>query len=144
MLTKKGNSKLVLLNPREYVYSLKPVVGDELVDWYKQNRDAISDFLMKEKRGSKTIEAELTKIDIHWEHIAKALRSIRETYETATQPQTRTSAKEIARREMLTPMPDKMLKQYAETIGIDVSEIVLPDDRVKLIDMMVEYMREHE
>jgi len=147
MLTKKHNPINDLLDvtiSSAYVSFIKPrdvnlVLTEDIT---KKMIEEIPTILIGEKRGYKKIEGLISKIELHREHYVNALVELVETFEGLTTPQTRTSSKLLGqmeeRKRMLTTFNDKFIRMYAESQGCDLSDIILPDDREKLEEMIIE------
>lgn len=86
------------------------------------------------KKPSKSLCAQLAKIELYRGHLSNALTELFAIYTAMTthQTRTRTSPALKARQCMLRSMSDKVLKMYASDY-MDVDEYILPDDREVLI-----------
>lgn len=99
------------------------------------------------KKPSATYEKLLESIDVQREQLADFYTRLFETYQRDTDitPKVRRSSKDIAMVEMLSTMPDKMLKDFARiALGDNVDEYILPDDREALYDAYITAQKNKE
>jgi hypothetical protein len=109
--------------------------------------EKVTDVIQKGVKPSATFEKELAKIDLHSKLLVQSYVNLFESYEYITNPQTRTSPADKAMLKMLSPMKDTMLKNYAQSVLGDeaeevMSDIILPDDRTRLITIIMTKMRD--
>ena len=105
----------------------------------------VTDLVQAERKGSGVVTKALEQIEHHRDLLIKAYAKLFDSYLYATTPQTRSSAgtADKARRAMLEALPDKVLRLNA---GVYLSEealldIILPDDREKVIQLILEAMK---
>ena len=109
----------------------------------------ISERIQSERKPGATFEKELNRIEIHRNQLSTAYMSLIESYLYASQPQKRTSngaiAATTAQREMLTSMPDKMLREFAKLYISDAAqEYLLPDEKDTMIAAVLAAMKVKE
>lgn len=150
MKTTKGNTFANLLDvqlgeksvtfnmpyPIDYTVPQRPEGQPALVDW-------VTDIISREKKGAVVVEKCLEQIELHRDLLVKAYGRLFDSYTYATTPQTRTNSADRARMDMLSALPDKLLRLNAEVYLSEevMSNIILPDDRGKLIDLVLEAMK---
>ena len=105
--------------------------------------------IQSERRPGVTFEKELNRIELHRNQLQDAYLSLFESYLYVTQPQTRVSnvnaAAATAQQKVLTAMPDKMLRSFAELyIGDVAQQYLLPDEREQMIEATVAVMKVSE
>lgn len=148
MLTKKGHTTRSLLNVTVHEGTITielPVPrsickGDMLDGYLSDMADHINDRISTEKKPAATYEKLLGSIDTQREQLADFYTRLFECYQRAIDdtPKVRRSAKDIAMVEMLAAMPDKMLREFCKiTLGDNVDEYILPDDREALYDAYI-------
>ena len=109
----------------------------------------IAERMQSERRPGATFEKELNRIELHRNQLRDAYLSLFESYLYATQPQMRVShvgaAAATAQQKMLTAMPDKMLRSFAEIyLGDGAQQYLLPDEREQMIEATVAVMKVSE
>lgn len=150
MKTAKGNTYTTLLNVKIedgdlYLHVRVPMeLGNIDHDFIEKMIPVLNDTMMSGKKPSNTYEGCLSRIEHHRDQLRDAYVKLFETYMRAITPQTRTSPIDKARAGMLSAMDDKMLKQFATLQNVDLSDVILPDDRETLIDSIIAAMKKGE
>ena len=100
-----------------------------LVQW-------VTDTILRGKKGAGVLQKYLEQIEHHRELLARTYEKLYESYTYAMNP-IRQSPIERARRQMFEAMPDKLLKLNCAVYLKEeqLADIILPDDREKLIEM---------
>ncbi len=152
MLTSKGNTTQTLIGisaqnntltlhfPPSRPHGL--VVPDDTVSG--KMADHINSILSADKKGAGTYKKCLEQIELHRDLLIKAYAKLFESYTYATTPQQRTSPVEKARRDMLTSLPDKLLKATALVHLSEevIDDLILPNDRVEMIERVLAKMKD--
>ena len=105
--------------------------------------------IQSERKPGVTFEKELNRIELHRNQLRDAYLSLFESYLYVTQPQTRVSSASVAtataQQKVLTAMPDKMLRSFAELyLGDTAQQYLLPDEREQMIEATVAVMKVSE
>lgn len=107
----------------------------------------LNERINQEKKPYNTYVKQLERISIHMEQYVDAVTKLFESYDNDINPNKhRTSPIDKARSEMLSLMDDKMLKAFASNyVNEDtMNDVILPDDRDRLINATVAAMKERE
>ena len=103
----------------------------------------VSDVIKDEKRGHLKFTKCVQRIEHHLEQLTNAYNEIVDSYMSFVTPHSRRSSKTKTQYDMLSNMPDKMLRQYAHAMQVsNADDFVLPDERESLIDSVVEKLNE--
>lgn len=147
MQTKNGQDIATLLNVDIMSSSLTLTihVGEDVKDtengMFADMLEHIEQRITENKKPSKSYEKLLESISIQREQLADFYTRLFILYQETTdiKVRTRKSPKDAKTVEMLSIMPDKMLREFvAIKIGADVAnEFILPDDREKLYEAYV-------
>jgi len=119
-------------------------VGDITKDAIEKMIPLINERITTERKPGATFEKELARIEHHRSQMRDAYVALFECYQRMVTPATRTSPTDKAMVDMLTMMPDKMLRDFCTLhVGSDKAmSFVLPDERDELIDVTVAAMRD--
>ena len=96
----------------------------------------IAERISQERKPAATYTKVLQQIEEESTYLVELYVKLLETYQRATDvtPKTRTSPKDKAQMDMLSMMPDKMLREFTRLqLGEAVDEFILPDERDNLI-----------
>lgn len=149
MKTAKGNNLPMLLDFQVCdtdmhirIKLANNLAGDITQEMIEKAIPFINDRLITRQKPAATFEKELQRIEHHREQLRSAYLSLWESYVYASTPQTRQSAVDKAKLEMLSAMPDKMLRQFAELyLDGTAQDYILPDEKERLIDATLSAMK---
>lgn len=135
MLLKRGNTVESLLKASS-ISRVEDNLAEKVYEY-------VNETLKEEKRGHLKLIKSFQRMEHHLEQFNAAHNDVMESYTNFVTPATRVSSKHKAQFDMLSSMPDKMLRQYAHAMMVaKADDFILPDEKEGLIDAIIDKLSE--
>jgi hypothetical protein len=122
---------------------VKMTVVDDTVS-HTEMVKALTERLAANRRPGGEIYKQLERITHHKTQLEDAIAELYRVYASmSSETRTRTSPAVKARIEMLRAMQPKVLRMFATSLGVDISDCILPDDIDVAINRILTTMEAH-